>query len=86
MQLQIEYNSVPKLQQSCLLCNQCFEMTQARIIACDAQGKSYGDVCPKCLEKGFQWLSQRFQQLEQPQKTVTVLKTRPLQVPVGTKY
>jgi hypothetical protein len=83
MQLQIEYNPVPALQESCLICNEQFEMTEARIIACNEQGKSYGDVCPQCLEKGFNWLNQQFQQLNQPKRNVSIRKTQPVQVPVG---
>ncbi len=73
MQLQIECNREPFKQKSCLICNQLFEMTEARIIVCNDQGNDYGEVCPKCLRKGFSWLSDRFEQLSQPQKSLKCL-------------
>ncbi len=63
MQLQIECNQTPCKQQPCLICNQLFELTEAKIIVCNDQGQSYGEVCSECLEKGFYWLNDRFKQL-----------------------
>lgn len=67
MQLQIECNSIPSQQQSCLTCNRLFGGT-ARVIACNEQGSYYGEVCPDCLKKGFYWLSDRLDQINQPKQ------------------
>jgi hypothetical protein len=83
MQLQIECNGIPLQKQSCLICNHLFETTKARIIICNDQGNSYGEACPKCLKKGFYWLSDRFEQLNQPRKTVAIRETRKLEVPMS---
>ncbi|MBW4619883.1 MAG: hypothetical protein KME17_11080 [Cyanosarcina radialis HA8281-LM2] len=64
MQLQIECNYVPFQKQICSLCDEQFEMTEAKILVCNDRGQYYGEVCPQCLEKGFDWLSDRFQKLE----------------------
>lgn len=82
MQLQIECNQAPFQQQSCLICNQLFEMAEAKILVCNDQGKHYGEVCPKCLEKGFDWISDRFEQLNQPKRKVTVRPPR-TEIPVS---
>jgi hypothetical protein len=63
MQLQIECNQVPFQQQPCLICNRLFEMTEAKIIVCNNQGNDYGEVCPQCLSRGFDWLSAQFERL-----------------------
>lgn len=67
MQLQIECNPVPFQKQLCLTCEQLFEMAEAKVIACNDQGKSYGEVCPHCLKQGFDWLSDRFDHLRHRQ-------------------
>jgi hypothetical protein len=71
MQFQIECNHAPFQTQQCLICNRLFEMTEAKVIACSDQGKSYGEVCPNCLQEGFDWISDRFDQLNQPKRRVT---------------
>lgn len=38
-------------------------MREARVIVCDERGDSYGDLCPKCVRKGFNWLGGQLQQL-----------------------
>lgn len=62
MQLQIECNPVPFQEQSCLICNQLFNTTEAKVIICNDQGKKHGEACPACLGRGFNWLNQRFEQ------------------------
>ena len=63
MQLQVECNGLSPKQQLCWICNHSFEMSEARIIVCDDQGDSYGEVCPQCLSMGFNWIKNQFQQL-----------------------
>ena len=82
MQLQIECNHTPQ-QQSCWICKQLIEMTEAKVIVCNEQGYCYGEVCPKCLKKGFQWLSGQFEQLNQQKATVPIRQTRNRQIPIG---
>jgi hypothetical protein len=69
MQLQIECNSSCEEQQLCWVCELPFKLKEARIIICDNQGTKYGDVCPDCLGKGFNWLSDRFERLAPSQYT-----------------
>lgn len=83
MQLQIECNPLPFRQEQCLICNQAFKMTEAKVIVCNDRGKDYGEVCPKCLEKGFHWLSDRFEQLQQPKKVIAMRQTQRLKPLVG---
>ena len=82
MQLQIECNHIPFQKHPCLICNQLFEMGEAKILVCNDQGKYYGEVCPKCLENGFDWLSDRFEQLNQPKRKIALRQTR-IELPVG---
>jgi uncharacterized protein CbrC (UPF0167 family) len=63
MQFQIECNSFLKSDQTCLTCNEQFEMTEARVIVCNEQGDSYGDICPYCIAMGCNWLERKLQQL-----------------------
>ncbi|MDX2228895.1 MAG: hypothetical protein NW220_04630 [Leptolyngbyaceae cyanobacterium bins.349] len=37
-------------------------MQDARVIACNANGDRYGDICGNCIAKGSSWLSNRLQQ------------------------
>ncbi|MBE9167493.1 hypothetical protein IQ238_08155 [Pleurocapsales cyanobacterium LEGE 06147] len=60
MQLQIECNSMPGKQNSCVICNTLFVMQEARVIVCNDLGYTYGEVCPICLHRGMNWLSERF--------------------------
>lgn len=86
MQFQIECNSTPFQTQLCLICDQQFEMTEAKVILCNDQGKSYGEVCPHCLKEGFTWISDRFTQLnqvKQPKKLTVARHTRNRKMPVG---
>lgn len=53
MQLQIECNEILHQQKFCWMCDQLFEPKEAKIIVCNNQGNCYGEVCPECLEKGF---------------------------------
>jgi hypothetical protein len=69
MQLQVECNGLTKKQQPCWACDRVFKSREARIIVCTDQGASCGEVCPDCLDRGFQWLQYRFDQLNRPQKT-----------------
>lgn len=63
MQFQIECNSLFLKQQQCVTCDRQFLMGEARVIACDEQGKCYGDICPDCISMGSSWVTNRFQQL-----------------------
>jgi hypothetical protein len=83
MQFQIEYNEVPLKTEQCLICDRLFEMTEAKVIICDDQGKSFGEVCPKCLKKGFGWLSDRFEQLNHPKRKAPAAYPEKTKVPVG---
>lgn len=83
MQLQIECNQIPLQQQSCLICKQLFQITEAKVLACSNQGDCYGEVCPNCLHQGFGWLSDRFDQLNQPKKAIALRKTETLNMPIG---
>ncbi|MBV8887242.1 MAG: hypothetical protein JO235_25050 [Chroococcidiopsidaceae cyanobacterium CP_BM_RX_35] len=58
-------------------------MTEAKVIICNDQGNCYGEVCPKCLDKGFHWLSKRFEQMNQIKQTVAIGQSRNLEVPIG---
>ena len=62
MQFQIECNPL-KDYQTCLTCNDQFEMKQARVIVCDEKGDSYGDICPQCIAMGFNWIGRQIQEL-----------------------
>lgn len=81
MQLQIECNCIPFQQQSCWICHQSFQMTEAKVIICNDQGNGYGQVCPQCLKRGFHWLSNRFEQMDQPKATVLLRQSQNLEVP-----
>ncbi len=63
MQFQIECNSLLKNHQMCVTCNKQFEMKEARVIVCNEQGDSVGELCPKCIRMGFHWLGSQLQQL-----------------------
>jgi len=38
-------------------------MSEARVIVCNEQGDSYGDICPECIAMGFDWIGNQLQQL-----------------------
>ena len=59
MQLQIECNNTSLSDQPCLLCNQEFELQEARVIVCNEGGANCGDLCPECISKGPDWIWQR---------------------------
>ena len=59
MQLKIEINTASLDTQECVLCNQAFEMTDARVIACNDKNHEYGDVCPDCISKGSYWVQRQ---------------------------
>lgn len=63
MQFQIECNRFLKNHQTCLTCDELFEMREARVIVCNEQGYSYGDICPQCIRMGSNWLGSQLQQL-----------------------
>jgi hypothetical protein len=60
MQFQIECKPLFE-QRCCLICDRAFITKEARVIACNDQGTSQGEVCPTCLAKGYQWLNNRFE-------------------------
>lgn len=72
MQLQVECNDFVGKRQVCWTCDRSFEMQEAQVIICNDQGTSYGKVCPRCINKGFGWLSSQFERLSQPRKTLVV--------------
>jgi predicted amidophosphoribosyltransferase len=63
MQFQIECNRLLKNYQTCLTCQEPFEMREARVIVCNEQGDSYGDICPHCIAMGFNWIGNQLQHL-----------------------
>lgn len=63
MQLQIECNNASLTDQSCLLCDQEFELQEARIIVCNEGGNTCGDLCPQCVAKGPEWIWQHLLQV-----------------------
>lgn len=75
MQLQVECNEVVQSTRSCWTCDRSFEMPEARVMVCSDQGVCYGEACPDCIGKGFNWMSQRFEQLVQP-LSQSVAKTK----------
>ncbi len=83
MQLQIECNEILHQQQFCWICNQSFETQEARIIVCNNQGNRYGDVCPECLEKGFNWLSYKFEQINRPKQNISAQRIQKPEMPIG---
>ncbi len=77
MQLQIEYNNCSLKDQLCYLCKQQFEIKEARVIVCNKHNEGCGEVCPRCIAKGFNWMEKRFQQLSNERNSfVTVEETR----------
>lgn len=62
MQFQIECNGSLN-QETCLLCQEQFQMRKARVIVCNDRGDSYGELCPKCVAKGYNLLGTKLQQL-----------------------
>lgn len=66
MQLQIECNHSPIVDQSCILCKESFSSAKARVIVCNDLGNSFGDLCPTCLLQGPNWI---WQELRTQSKT-----------------
>jgi len=62
MQLQIECNNTSLADPSCILCHQEFELQAARVIVCNEGGNTCGDLCPKCISKGSDWIWQHLLQ------------------------
>ncbi|UBF27185.1 hypothetical protein K9N68_04255 [Kovacikia minuta CCNUW1] len=56
MQLQVECNRSSIAHHACLVCNQQFELAEARVIVCDEKGDKHGDVCPECIAMGPEWI------------------------------
>lgn len=83
MQLQIECNDAPRQKQLCLICDQQFQRREAKVIICNDQGKNYGEVCSLCLKEGFGWISDRFNQLNQPHRKVATRQTQNLEIPIS---
>jgi uncharacterized protein CbrC (UPF0167 family) len=71
MQFQIECNSFFRDFQTCLICNQQFEMKEARVIVCNEEGDSYGDICPHCIVMGSNWIGSKLQQIGSQAFSVT---------------
>lgn len=66
MQLQIECNHSPNVDQSCILCKESLNSAKARVIVCNDLGGSFGDLCPTCLSQGPHWI---WQELRKHSKT-----------------
>lgn len=60
IQFQIECHQSSHPAQCCT-CRQSFKMQDARVIACNAQGDRYADLCTNCIAKGSSWLANRLQ-------------------------
>lgn len=52
MQLQIECNESAPRQHRCMLCDQRFELKQARVIVYNNSEDSCGELCPQCISMG----------------------------------
>ena len=63
MQFQIECNTL-KNSEICLICTKQFQMQKARLIICNDQGDSYGDICPQCAAMGAYWIGQQLKALD----------------------
>lgn len=61
MKFQIECNSL-KNNQMCLICNQLFQTSEARLIVCSDEGEGFGDICPECINMGAYWIKSQLQQ------------------------
>jgi hypothetical protein len=83
MQLQLEYNSSPFQNQQCLICKEQFKTTEAKILVCNNQGYAFGEACPNCLKEGFNWISDRFEQLDRSKKRNVLRHSQRPKVPVG---
>lgn len=83
MQLQIECNETLHQQKFCWMCDQLFETKEAKIIVCNDQGNRYGEVCPECLGKGFNWLNRRFELMNQPKQKLSVRRIQKPEVEVS---
>lgn len=62
MQFQIECNTL-RHSQMCLLCIKEFQMQEARLIICNDQGDSYGEICPQCAAMGAYWIGTQLKAL-----------------------
>jgi hypothetical protein len=70
MQLQVECNGSVKSARSCWTCDRSFQIQPAKVIICNDQGMSYGEVCPQCINQGFDWIHNRFTQLTHLSQTI----------------
>jgi hypothetical protein len=61
MKFQIECNT-RKSRQVCLICQQNFQMNEARLIVCSDEGGGYGDICPQCIARGGNWIQVQLQE------------------------
>ncbi|MDZ8079042.1 MAG: hypothetical protein RMX35_08065 [Nostoc sp. DcaGUA01] len=64
MKYQIECNT-GKINQICLICQQSFQTNEARLIICNDQGESYGDLCYQCIANGGDWVQFQLQKFSQ---------------------
>nr|OEJ77172.1 hypothetical protein BH720_00405 [Desertifilum tharense IPPAS B-1220] len=64
MKFQIECNRLLKMPKTCLTCQNLFEMGEARVIVCNDEGDSYGDICPHCIAMGSSWLGNKIQRFD----------------------
>ena len=83
MQLQIECNQIPLQLKPCCLCKQPFELAEAIVIIYDDQGENHGEVCSRCLSKGFDWLSARCHQLNRSTNLIPLRRTQKLETTIG---
>ena len=61
MKFQIECNT-GIISQVCLICQESFQMHEARLIVYNDQGDTYGDICHHCIVRGGDWIKFQLQQ------------------------
>ncbi|MGV0105280.1 hypothetical protein [Nostoc sp. DSM 114167] len=64
MKFQIECNT-GKISKRCLICQQTSQADEARLIVCNDQGESYGDICHQCIAQGGNWVKCQLQKFSQ---------------------
>jgi acetylglutamate synthase len=83
MQLQVEYNYSPSQKQQCIICNRQYKSAEAKVIVCNNQGISSGEVCSECLAHGFNWISDRFEHLNSSRKKNAASRPQKTKVPIA---
>jgi hypothetical protein len=83
MQLQVEYNYSPSQKQQCIICKRQYNSAEAKVIVCNNQSIPCGEVCSECLSHGFNWISDRFEQLNSSRKKNAVNRLQKTKVPVA---